>query len=262
MTENAVTARWRSGGVAVGGWCATGQPFVAEIVARQGFDFVLLDTQHGLYSPDALLHCLVAVEGRGPAPLVRVASGDPVEIGKVLDAGAHGVVVPMIETATDAERAVGACRYHPDGVRSFGPLRASLRLGRDPQALAGGVVCLVMVETSRGVDHVDEIAAVPGVDGVFVGPADLAISYGLPPSMTPVPGVHADALAEIRSACKRAGIPVGIPCADAAAARDRVAEGYTLVTLGSDAQWITEAARSQLQAFREGPPSPSRPDGV
>jgi 4-hydroxy-2-oxoheptanedioate aldolase len=103
---------------------------------------------------------------------------------------------------------------------------------------------------------------VPGVDGVFIGPADLAISYGLPPSMTPVPGVHADALAQIRSACKRAGVAIGIPCADAAAARDRVAEGYTLVTLGSDAQWITESARTQLQALREGRPSPSQPDGL
>jgi 4-hydroxy-2-oxoheptanedioate aldolase len=256
MTENSVTARWRSGEAAVGGWCATGQPFAAELIAQQGFDFVLLDTQHGLYAPDALLQCLVAVEGKGTAPLVRVSTGDAVEIGKVLDAGAHGVVVPMIESAADAERAVAACRYYPDGVRSFGPLRASLRLGRDPRALAAGVVCLVMVETARGVDHIDEIATVPGVDGVFVGPADLAITYGLPPSMAPVPGIHADALAAIQSACKRAGIGAGIPCADAAAARSRVAEGYTLVTVGSDAQWITESARTQLQAFREPPSRP------
>jgi 4-hydroxy-2-oxoheptanedioate aldolase len=256
MTDNAVMARWSFGEVAVGGWCATGQPFAAELIAQQGFDFVLLDTQHGLYAPDALLQCLVAVEGKGAAPLVRVGSGNAAEIGKVLDAGAHGVVVPMIESAADAERAVAACRYYPEGTRSFGPLRASLRLGRDPRALAAGVVCLVMVETAGGVDHVEEITAVPGVDGVFVGPADLAITYGLPPSMTPVPGIHADALAEIQSACKRAGIGAGIPCSDAAAAASRVAEGYTLVTIGSDAQWITESARAQLRTFRGPPPSP------
>jgi 4-hydroxy-2-oxoheptanedioate aldolase len=256
MTENAVTARWRSGDVAVGGSCATGQPFVAELIAQQGFDFVLLDAQHGLYAGDALLQCLIAVEGRGVAPLVRVPSSDPAGIGMVLDAGAHGVVVPMIETPADAERAVAACRYYPDGARSFGPLRASLRLGRDPRALADTVLCLVMVETARGVDHIEEIAAVPGVDGVFIGPADLAITYGLPPSMTPVAGVHADALAQIRKTCLRAGVGVGIPCGDSDAARSRAAEGYTLVTIGSDAQWISESARTQLKAFRDIRPRP------
>jgi 4-hydroxy-2-oxoheptanedioate aldolase len=248
--ENVVRATWRSGNVALGGWCATGSPFVAELIAQQGVDFVLLDAQHGLYRGDNLQHCITAVRGRGAAPIVRVLTNDEAIIGNVLDAGAHGVVVPLIETALDAERAVAACRYPPAGTRSFGPLRASLDFGRDPQALMDGVVCLVMVETATGVANVHEIASVPGVDGIFIGPADLAISYGLAPSMTPVAGVHADGLTSIRTACAQAGIAAGIPCGDAASANSRIAEGYTLVTVGSDAQWVTASARSQMQLIR------------
>lgn len=251
MVDNALRSRWQAGGVVVGSWCSTASAFAAELIAYQGFDFVLLDAQHGMFGRENLIQCLMAVSGTTAVPLVRVAGNDPALIGQALDAGAHGVIVPMIETAADARRAVSFCRYPPAGLRSFGPLRAALQFGRDPARLSTGVLCFVMVETAFGVSNIEEIVAVTGVDGVFVGPADLAMSYGLPPSMTPVPGVHAQALATICKACRGAEIAAGIPCIDAASAASRVAEGYNLVTIGSDAQWITQVARSQLDNFAE-----------
>jgi 4-hydroxy-2-oxoheptanedioate aldolase len=249
VIANVVKTRWNAGEAIVGGWCSTGNSFLAEIVARES-DFVLLDAQHGLFGRDSLAQCVIAVEGRGSAPLVRVPHNEDAAIGWALDIGAHGVIVPMVETAADAARAVSACRYAPAGSRSFGPMRASLRLGRDVNDLVAGIVCLVMIETGLGVENVKEIVKVPGVDGVFVGPSDLAISLGVGPSMTPVAGVHAEALRRVETVCLEAGIGLGIPCADADLARQRMDDGYNLVTIGSDVQWVSAAARTQLQIFR------------
>jgi 4-hydroxy-2-oxoheptanedioate aldolase len=113
-----------------------------------------------------------------------------------------------------------------------------------------GIVCLVMIETALGVENVEEIVNVPGVDGVFLGPSDLAISLGVGPSMVPVEGIHADALRRVEDACQKAGIGLGIPCADAALAQQRVADGYNLVVIGSDVQWVVAGARTQLETFR------------
>jgi 4-hydroxy-2-oxoheptanedioate aldolase len=250
MSGNLIKARWAAGTPAVGGWCSTGNPFVAELIAREA-DFVLLDAQHGLFGRDTLVACVIAIEGRGSAPLVRVSQNEEATIGWALDIGAHGVIVPMIETAQDAARAVAACRYAPAGSRSFGPLRASLRLGRDVGELTAGIVCLVMIESALGVENVEEIVKVPGVDGVFLGPSDLAVSLGLGPSMTPIEGPHADALRRVEDTCREAGVGIGIPCADAELARQRIEQGYNLVTVGSDVQWVTAGARTQLHDFRQ-----------
>jgi 4-hydroxy-2-oxoheptanedioate aldolase len=250
MIGNVLKTRWSAGDPVVGGWCSTGNSFLAEVIAREA-DFVLLDAQHGLFGRDSLVQCVIAVEGRGSAPLVRVPHNEDAAIGWALDMGAHGVIVPMVETAAHAARAVSACRYPPGGSRSFGPMRASLRLGRDVGELAAGIVCLVMIETALGVENVEDIVTVPGVDGVFVGPSDLAVSLGLGPSMTPVDGVHADMLRRIETVCREAAIGLGIPCADADIAGQRIADGYNLVTIGSDIQWVTGGARTQLQGFKQ-----------
>jgi 4-hydroxy-2-oxoheptanedioate aldolase len=251
VTETGSTRGWPTGHAGLGGWCSSGNPFVCEVIARAGYDFVILDAQHGLFDQGNLLDCIVALEGRGATPVVRVAVNDSAVIGKTLDLGAHAVIVPMVQSGADAERAVRACRYHPNGDRSFGPLRASFRLGRDPLTLAQGASCIVMIETADAVEQVDEITRIPGLGGVFIGPADLAITYGLPPSGVPIPGVHADAMARVRDSCLAAGVPVGLPAANAQVAAERRSEGYSFVSIGSDVQWIGELANTNLTRLKD-----------
>ncbi len=241
---------WAAGSPAFGGWCSSGSAFTAEVMAAEGFDFVGLDVQHGLYGYESVLSAIRAVNTTAAASIVRVPSLDPAFAGKVLDAGAHGVIFPVVETADDAAAAVKACRYHPQGMRSFGPVRAGFLFGRDPEVLAALAVCIVMVETARAVDNIDQIASVEGVDAVFIGPADLAITFGMAPAAAPVPGVHADAIEAVRRAASAAGLAVGISCPDAESALRLAASGYTFLPIGVDTHWVASTARAALAAVR------------
>jgi len=241
---------WAAGRPAFGGWCSSGSAFTAEVMAAEGFDFVGLDVQHGLYGYESVLSAIRAVNTTRAASIVRVASLDPAFAGKVLDAGANGVIFPVVETADDAAAAVKACRYYPQGMRSFGPVRAGFLFGRDPEVLAALAVCIVMVETARAVDNIDQIASVEGVDAVFIGPADLAITFGMAPAAAPVPGVHADAIEAVRRAASAAGLAVGISCPDAESALRLAASGYTFLPIGVDTHWVASTARAALAAVR------------
>ena len=242
--------KWAAGSPTFGGWCSSGSAFTAEVMAAEGFDFVGLDVQHGLYGYESVLSAIRAVNTTAAASIVRVPSLDPAFAGKVLDAGAHGVIFPVVETADDAAAAVRACRYHPQGMRSFGPVRAGLLFGRDPDVLAALAVCIVMVETARAVDNIDEIVSVEGVDAVFIGPGDLAITYGMPVAPAPVPGVHADAIEAVRQAASKAGLAVGMSCPNAEAALELTAAVYTFLPIGADTHWVTATARAQVAAVR------------
>lgn len=223
-----------SGGTAVGLACHTGDPHTAETLALAGFDYLYLDQQHsvgGLASPVEILR---ATARTGTTALVRVAANDPVLIGRALDAGAEGVIVPTVESAADAHRAATATRYAPEGVRSWGPTRSAFGLGPDPATVNGEVLCLVMIETAGGVDRAHEIAAVPGVHGVYVGPGDLAVSLGLSPTEGPREQRHRDAVGEICAACDAAGIAAGIT----GDPRTESARGFRMVTAGSDVAFL------------------------
>jgi 4-hydroxy-2-oxoheptanedioate aldolase len=234
-----------------GGWCTTGSPFVAEIIALQGFDFVGLDAQHGLWSYEGLLSAMMALARTGCGIVVRMPSRDAAAAGRVLDAGAHGVIFPMVETADDAREAVEACRIYPKGRRSFGPVRAAQSFGRDPVAVSEGVSCIVMVETAAAVENIEAIAAVPGVDCIWIGPADLAITMGLPPGNDPIPGPHADAIEQVRKVALAHGVAVGMPCSTAADALARAERGFSLLTVGADTWWLNERARHEAEALRQ-----------
>jgi 4-hydroxy-2-oxoheptanedioate aldolase len=208
----------------------TGDPHVAETLAVAGFDYLYLDQQHsvgGLASPVEMLR---ATARTGTTALVRVAANDSVLIGRALDAGAEGVIVPNVESAEDARRAAAAAHYPPEGVRSWGPTRSAYGLGPDPSTVNGQVLCLVMIETARGVAAAKEITTVPGVHGVYVGPGDLAVSLGLDPVTGPLDERHRAAIDEICSACTGAGIVAGIT-GDPVTEVDR---GFRMVTAGSD----------------------------
>jgi 4-hydroxy-2-oxoheptanedioate aldolase len=227
----------------VGGWCSSGSPVMAEVLDRAGFDFVCVDAQHG-FTAD-LPATLLGVQRATPA--VRVPANDPAWIGRALDAGAEIVIVPMVDDPDAAGRAAAACRYPPDGSRSFGTNRS--RLTGPPADVNASIRLLVMIETAAGVERAAEICAVGGVDGVYLGPADLAVGMGLPP------GGDDDrlevALGSVREACARAGVLAGIHCADPADAPSRADQGFDLVTVGTDVGLLRSAAAAGLAAVRE-----------
>lgn len=225
-------------------------PFLAEAVAGLGFDYLCLDQQHGLFDHASLVATLQATEGRGPVPMSRVTCNDPGLIGRALDAGAHGVVVPLVETAEEAAAAVAACRYPPQGARSFGPLRAGLVAGTLDPAELGTALCLVMVETRRGLENVGAIAATPGVDGIYIGPADLALGLGLAPRFGVIDPPTREAITAIREACQREDIVAGIQANTGGAARAFADEGFLMVTVATDVALLTRSAAAELGSAR------------
>src|SRR5215218_798708 len=193
---NPLKRAWAGGRTAFGLWSVIPSSISAELAAGADFDYVCVDQQHGVIDYDSMVPMFQAIRAEGTAPITRVLSNDPFLIMKALDAGAWGVIVPLINDAEDAARAVSACRYPPRGIRSYGPVRAAGVIGsRDPEELGGEVVCLVMVET----------AGTPGLDGIYIGPSDLALSLGLTPTLDVKQSEHAEAVERIRDACHRNG---------------------------------------------------------
>jgi 4-hydroxy-2-oxoheptanedioate aldolase len=246
MSQNELKLRWGRGETAFGLWCVTGSPFVVEMMAIEGAHYVCLDIQHGLLGYDSFLSCLYAMARTGATPVVRVPGNDSGWIGKVLDAGAETIIVPMVETAEQARAAVRNCRYYPEGARSVGPIRATQTLGGDPTVVNREVACFVMIETALGVENADEICSVPGIDGIYLGPGDLALTYGLAPSLTPQPGPHADGIWAVRDACIKHDIVAGIQCRTAEMALSMQAEGFRMITIATDAHLMRTAAQTEL----------------
>jgi len=223
----------------------------AEILAEAGADYVCADQQHGVIDYDSMVPMLQAIRAEGAAPITRALSNDPFLIMKALDAGALGVIVPLVNDAAEAARAVSACRYPPRGMRSYGPVRAARVIGsRNPEDLAGEVLCIVMVETREGLDRVEEIAATPGLDGIYVGPTDLALSLGLPPTLDIREDEHARAVERIRVACHRNGIAAGIHSASGESAREHAEAGFDMVTVAADAALLSSASRREVSVAR------------
>ncbi|BBG02307.1 4-hydroxy-2-oxovalerate aldolase [Pseudonocardia saturnea] len=237
-------------GDAVGGWLQLPSSAVAEIVGSVGFDSVCVDTQHGMIGDDSVLGMLQALTATGTRSLVRVPGHGPEAIGRALDRGADGVIVPLVETAEQAAAAVSACRYPPAGTRSYGPVRPSW-LGRD--LLAGGR-CVVMIETVAAVANLEEILAVEGIDAVFVGPSDLALAYGLAPAAqapdAPEAARYGELIEGITARCAAAGVPVGIYCDSPAHARRFRELGCTFTMLGAEQAILRAACAERLAQAR------------
>ena len=253
MRQNLALAKWRRGEPSVGAWLSLGNVHTAELIANAGFDWVVLDLQHGLIEYGDLLRMLPAISTTEATPLVRVSGNNLPEINKALDAGAMGVIVPLVNTAEQAAAAVSACRYPPDGTRSFGPTRAALYGGRGYAAEANGqIACIAMIETQEGLDNLEAIVATPGLGGVYVGPSDLALSLGLPPRGDTDEPRHLAAVEQILAACKRAKVPAGIHTGGLEWTERRLAMGFDFVTLGTDAGFMMQAVTADLAAVRGG----------
>lgn len=248
MGANALRTRLQEGDAAVGAWCVTPSAFTAEVLATSGFDYVCIDLQHGLTSLDTVWQLLIAVGRTATPPVVRVPANDAAAIGKVLDAGAMGVIVPLVNTPADAARAAAACRYPPDGVRSWGPVRSAEFLPGGPDAVNTEVLCFVMIETAEGLANADAICATPGVDGIYIGPADLGVSFGITPGTTSPE--HAAAVETIRLACERHRVVPGIHTSGGDDARARLAEGFRFCSLATDAVLLRAKLRDELTRAR------------
>jgi 4-hydroxy-2-oxoheptanedioate aldolase len=219
---------------------------IAEAIASVGYDYVCVDLQHGAVDYADAVHMFAMISAQGATPIARVASNDAAAIGRVIDAGALGIVVPLVDNASQAERAVAATRYPPRGNRSYGPIRGSLAVGsREPIDLEQ-IFVAVMVETQSGLDFVDEIAASPDVDAIYCGPADLALALGLPPAYERTEQVHIDAIETIRKACETHGIIAGVHCVGGEMAARRVAQGFTMTTIMQDVGTVKAAAAAEL----------------
>ncbi len=177
MRANRIRQLWAADQPVLNGWLSFACPFTAEVMAAQGYDSLTIDMQHGMVDFMTSLGMMQAMSASGVVPMARVAWLDPVEIMRILDAGAYGIICPMIETREDAERLVSYVRYPPTGVRSFGPSRAVFSAGTDYGERADEeVLCFAMIETRKGFDNMEEIASTPGLDGLYIGPADLALA--------------------------------------------------------------------------------------
>jgi 4-hydroxy-2-oxoheptanedioate aldolase len=252
MRRNTALAKWRAGEQTIGAWLMLANTHTAELMANAGFDWLCVDLQHGLLDYRDLLHMLPAISTTDTIPLVRVSGNDPSEIMKVLDAGALGVIVPLINSREEASAAVSACRYPPEGTRSFGPIRAALYGGPGYAGEANQeIACIAMIETKEGLANLEEIVTTPGLGAVYVGPSDLALALGLPPRGDTDDPSHLEAVNEILTTCKKHGVPVGIHTGGLAYTRRRLEAGFDFVTLGADGGFLMQAVSSDLAAARK-----------
>jgi 4-hydroxy-2-oxoheptanedioate aldolase len=261
MRENTMKRLWQEDRPAFGGWLLIPSPFSAEVMAQQGLDWLCVDMQHGLIGYETALAMLQAISTTSTTPIVRVPWNDQAMIMKMLDAGAYGVIVPMVNSRAEAEHAVAACRYPPQGIRSFGPTRAVYYAGFDYFAYANREVCCIpQIETATALENLDEILSVPGVDAAYIGPMDLSISLGLPPQADSDSQPYAEARQRIVEACRRHNVAAGIH-SSASTAPKRVKEGFRMVLATSDlgalSRALAEDVRSARQAEPGGPSGPT-----
>jgi 4-hydroxy-2-oxoheptanedioate aldolase len=236
-----------------GYWISGDNPAATERIARLGYDYIGVDGQHGVLSQPGWSAAMMAVDaGQRAAGLIRVPSVDPIAIGAALDTGARGVIVPMVESPEQAEIAVRATKHWPAGTRSLaGPVRAQFRLGDVPAEIDEGVVCIVMIETLAALTDLEKICATPGLDAVYLGPADLSVALGGryfgDPEVQPA---LLEAAAAIAEAARQAGIAAGIHCMDGQSAARWLSDGYTFATISSDITHLEQAAAAHLAAAR------------
>jgi 2-keto-3-deoxy-L-rhamnonate aldolase RhmA len=228
-----------------GGWVVGPTIIGPEEFANAGYDYVGFDIQHGYLDDKDVALLLRRLEHVPVATAVRLPSADPAPIGRVLDAGADAVIIAMVESPEQAASAVAATRYAPAGVRSFGPLRASL--GLEPAAHEAGTSVFAMIETTKGLAALDEICAVPGLTGVYVGPADLAISLGHSPAESLSTPAVLDAVARIRSVASDAGIVPAIHANAGKPGKAMADMGFRMITLASESQALRRGAAEHLK---------------
>ena len=255
MITNALKPKWTDGKATLNGWLASANSFSAEIMAAQPYDSITIDMQHGLVGYSDVVPMLQAMRASRVVPLVRVPWLEAGAIMKVLDAGAYGVICPMINNRRQAERLVSYVRYPPDGTRSFGPTRALLSAGADyAQQANDEILCLAMIETAEAMENLEEIVSTPGIDGVYIGPSDLALGIGngrLVPHFDREEEEMVTAIRKIRAAAHDAGIRAALHCGTPEYAARAIGWGFNMVTISSDVRLLSAAALDSVNRTRE-----------
>ena len=260
MRANTLRQIWARGEAVVNGWLSIPSAFSAEVMAHQGFDSLTVDMQHGVVDYQDAVTMLQAIATTPVMPLARVPWNDPARLMKILDAGAYGVICPMINTREEAEALVAACKYPPRGYRSWGPVRASLYAGADYGDHANeDLIVMPMIETAEALKNLEAILTVPGVDAVYVGPSDLSLALGCKPRLDQTDPPVVEAQQRIVEACKRHGVVAGIHNSTAAYALTMVAIGYQFVTLASDSRFLAARAAEEVGVVRKGAKSGTLP---
>ena len=251
MRPNRLRQLWDDDKAAVNGWLAIPNSFSAEVMAHQGWDSLTIDLQHGVVDYAALVPMLQAISTTATVPVVRVPWLEPGILMKVLDAGAYGVICPMINTREEAQKLVHYTHYAPRGTRSFGPVRASLYGGPDyPEHANQTVVSFAMIETAQALDNLDSILSVEGLEAIYIGPSDLSLSLGCKPVFDELDPKAQQAIEYIVARAKAHGVVAGIHNGRADVARARVDLGFRFVTLGSDARLLAAGSQELLGAMR------------
>ncbi|MGB0843702.1 MAG: HpcH/HpaI aldolase family protein [Alphaproteobacteria bacterium] len=256
MRPNKFKDLLKSGGKGINGWLSIPSAVTAEIMSQRNFDSVTIDMQHGLIDYSDVLPMLQAISTTNKTPMVRVPWLENGIIMKCLDAGAYGIICPMVNTAQDAEDFVQACSYAPRGRRSFGPMRALMYAGADYQPNANDTVLkIAMIETVEAMENMEAIMATPNLDGIYIGPSDLSLSMGFPPKLdTEVPEVL-EAIANVIACAKRHGLVIGIHTSAGTYAGRMLDEGMDFVSIGSEARMMVDATDDYISTVRKTAPA-------
>ena len=250
MKKNRLKEEWLSGRGTLNGWLSINSAFVAEIMADQGFDSITVDMQHGALDYEGMLSMLQAVRASGVVPMVRVPWNHPPDIMKALDAGAYGVICPMINSKDEAAAFVNCLRYPPYGERSFGPTRANFSAGKGYAGEASDNICgFAMIETAEAVKNIVEIVSTDGLDGVYIGPADLTLGVTngrLPPGFDRKESEMTEVIMKILNAAKSAGIRAGIHCGSSTYAATAIGWGFDFTTLSNDVRLLAAGASEMV----------------
>ncbi len=252
MRENRLRTLWSEDKAAVNGWLAIANSFCAETMAHQGWDTLTIDLQHGVVDYQAMVGMLQAISTTATVPIVRVPWLEPGIIMKTLDAGAYGVICPMVNTREEAQRFVAYTSYAPKGTRSFGPVRALLYGGADyPTKANETIVRFAMIETAQALDNLDAILSVEGLDAIYIGPSDLSLALGCKPQFDDVEPKVAQAIDHIVARAKAHGVVAGIHNGRSDVAKARIARGFRFVTVSSDARLIAAGSQQVLAEMRQ-----------
>ena len=251
MRPNKIREVWQAGGAIVNGWLAIPNSFSAETMAHQGWDSLTIDLQHGVVDYQAMVTMLQAISTTDTVPVVRVPWLEPGILMKTLDAGAYGVICPMVNTKEDAQKLVAYTHYAPRGTRSFGPVRALLYGGADyPTHANDTIVTFAMIETAAALDNLDDILSVEGLDAIYIGPSDLSLALGCNPTFDDLDPKAAEAVDLILARAKAHGVVAGIHNGTPESAQKRIAKGFQFVTISSDARLMAAGAQQIISKMR------------
>jgi len=255
MIKNRLKELWAQDKPTLNGWLSIGNPFTAEIMAAQGYDSIAIDVQHGALDYSMLLPMFQAMRASNVVPMARVPWLEPGIIMKVLDAGAYGVICPMINTPEQAAQFASYVRYPPLGQRSFGPTRANFSAGDNYATEANDqILAFAMIETSEAMENLDAIAATPGIDGIYVGPADLSFSMSngrLLPGFDREEPEMIEAFLKIIAVCKKSRIRAALHCGTPEYAMRAIDWGFNMTTVSGDSRLLAAAAHASVSQFRK-----------